>query len=131
MPAMAAGLTDHRWELQEALGARLPPERWKAPRCKPRRHHPGPGSLITVACGATHHQTRLLQPIMLVLPGPAAPKARAQLALATLRIVAVALPVAWFDLASNDGTRREWARSAELERRMRKVSKTGSAPPSA
>jgi hypothetical protein len=36
-PAMAAGLTDHRWELREVLGARLPPERWKAPRRQPRR----------------------------------------------------------------------------------------------
>jgi hypothetical protein len=37
-PAMAAGLTDHRWELRELLGERLPPERWQAPRRKPRRH---------------------------------------------------------------------------------------------
>ncbi len=36
-PAMAAGLTDHRWGLREVLGERLPPERWKAPRRKPRR----------------------------------------------------------------------------------------------
>ena len=36
-PAMAAGLTDHRWELREVLAKRLPPERWKAPRRKPRR----------------------------------------------------------------------------------------------
>jgi len=36
-PAMAAGLTDHRWELREVLGERLPPERWKAPRRQPRR----------------------------------------------------------------------------------------------
>ena len=36
-PAMAAGLTDRRWELREVLGERLPPERWKAPRRKPRR----------------------------------------------------------------------------------------------
>ena len=35
--AMAAGLTDHRWGLREVLGERLPPERWKAPRRKPRR----------------------------------------------------------------------------------------------
>ncbi|HEY7311157.1 MAG TPA: hypothetical protein VH643_17475 [Gemmataceae bacterium] len=39
-PAMAAGLTDHRWELREVLGERVPPERWKAPRRKPRyRRH--------------------------------------------------------------------------------------------
>jgi hypothetical protein len=37
-PAMAAGLTDHRWELREVLGQRLPPGRWKAPRRQPRRH---------------------------------------------------------------------------------------------
>jgi len=36
-PAMAAGLTEHRWELREVLGERLPPERWKAPRRKLRR----------------------------------------------------------------------------------------------
>jgi transposase-like protein len=36
-PAMAAGLTDHRWELGEVLSERLPPERWKAPRRRPRR----------------------------------------------------------------------------------------------
>ena len=36
-PAMAAGLTDHRWELREVLAERLPPQRWKAPRRKPRR----------------------------------------------------------------------------------------------
>jgi transposase-like protein len=36
-PAMAAGLTDHRWKLCEVLGERLPPPRWKAPRRKPRR----------------------------------------------------------------------------------------------
>jgi hypothetical protein len=36
-PAMAAGLTDHRWGLREVLGERLPPERWQGPRRKPRR----------------------------------------------------------------------------------------------
>jgi hypothetical protein len=36
-PAMAAGLTDHRWELREVLCEQVPPERWKAPRRKPRR----------------------------------------------------------------------------------------------
>jgi transposase-like protein len=36
-PAMAAGLTDHRWELREVLGERQPPGRWKAPRRQPRR----------------------------------------------------------------------------------------------
>jgi hypothetical protein len=46
-PAMAAGLTDHRWELREVLGERLAPERWKAPRRQPRRRRtarpPAPG----------------------------------------------------------------------------------------
>jgi hypothetical protein len=36
-PAMAAGLTDRRWELREVLVERLPPERWKAPRRQRRR----------------------------------------------------------------------------------------------
>ncbi len=36
-PAMAAGLTGHRWELREVLAERQPPERWKAPRRQPRR----------------------------------------------------------------------------------------------
>jgi hypothetical protein len=35
--AMAAGLTGQRWRLREVLGERLPPQRWKAPRRKPRR----------------------------------------------------------------------------------------------
>jgi hypothetical protein len=39
-PAMAAGLTDHRWELREVLGERLPPAQWKAPRRRPRRRRP-------------------------------------------------------------------------------------------
>ena len=36
-PAMAAGLTDHRWEFREVLAERQPPQQWKAPRRKPRR----------------------------------------------------------------------------------------------
>jgi transposase-like protein len=36
-PAMAAGLTDHRWALAEVLHTRLSPERWKPPRRRPRR----------------------------------------------------------------------------------------------
>jgi transposase-like protein len=36
-PAMAAGLTGRHWELREVLGERVPPERWKAPRRRPRR----------------------------------------------------------------------------------------------
>lgn len=37
MAAMAADLTAQRWELPEVRGERMPPERWKAPRRKPRR----------------------------------------------------------------------------------------------
>jgi hypothetical protein len=36
-PALAAGLTDRRWEFREVLQERLPPPKWKAPRRKPRR----------------------------------------------------------------------------------------------
>ena len=55
---MAAGLTDHRWELPEVLGERLPPERWKAPQASAAPAHDGNPSLChrgmtTVACGAT------------------------------------------------------------------------------
>jgi hypothetical protein len=35
-PAMAAGLTERRWELGELLATRLPPARWKAPRKRAR-----------------------------------------------------------------------------------------------
>jgi transposase-like protein len=36
-PAMAAGLTDHVWGLEELLGWRVAPAVWKPPRVKPRR----------------------------------------------------------------------------------------------
>jgi transposase-like protein len=36
-PAMAAGLTDHVWELEELLGWRVVPAEWKAPRKRVRR----------------------------------------------------------------------------------------------
>jgi transposase-like protein len=36
-PAMAAGLTDRCWGLRDLLSTRVTPERWKAPRRKPRR----------------------------------------------------------------------------------------------
>ena len=36
-PAMAAGLTDHAWSLEELLRRRVPPAVWKAPRRRPRR----------------------------------------------------------------------------------------------
>jgi transposase-like protein len=36
-PAMAAGLTDHRWGLGELLQTRVGPETWKPPRARPRR----------------------------------------------------------------------------------------------
>jgi transposase-like protein len=35
-PAMAAGLTDHRWTLRELLGTRLPPALWEAPQRRER-----------------------------------------------------------------------------------------------
>lgn len=41
-PAMAAGLTDHGWDLKELLERRLPPARWKAPRRRPRRRSQRP-----------------------------------------------------------------------------------------
>jgi transposase-like protein len=41
-PAMAAGLTDHRWGLHELLATRLPPARWQAPRKRPRRRRRQP-----------------------------------------------------------------------------------------
>ena len=41
-PAMAAGLTDHCWSLQELLATRLPPARWKAPRKQYRRRRRQP-----------------------------------------------------------------------------------------
>src|SRR5262245_18773304 len=39
-PAMAAGLTDHRWGLDELLQTRVTPEVWKAPRVQRRRRRP-------------------------------------------------------------------------------------------
>jgi transposase-like protein len=44
-PAMAAGLTDRRWELGELLRARVTPAEWKPPRkqrCRRRRETPPP-----------------------------------------------------------------------------------------
>lgn len=41
-PAMAAGLTDHGWDLKELLERRVPPARWKAPRRRPRRRSQRP-----------------------------------------------------------------------------------------
>jgi transposase-like protein len=35
-PAMAAGLTDHRWTIQELLGYRVPPPRWTPPKHRGR-----------------------------------------------------------------------------------------------
>jgi transposase-like protein len=45
-PAMVAGLTDHRWELREVLGERVPAERWKAPRRKPRRRRRANANIV-------------------------------------------------------------------------------------
>ncbi len=36
-PAMAAGLTSHRWSMAEVLEYRVPPARWKPPRRRGRR----------------------------------------------------------------------------------------------
>ena len=40
-PAMAAGLTDHRWSVQELLSYQVPPAPWVAPkrRGRPPRQH--------------------------------------------------------------------------------------------
>jgi transposase-like protein len=45
--AMAAGLSDHRWEIRELLSYRVTPERWKAPRRRlgRRRRSPAAGPL--------------------------------------------------------------------------------------
>ncbi len=36
-PAMAAGLTDHCWTMQELLEHRVPPARWQPPKQRGRR----------------------------------------------------------------------------------------------
>ena len=36
-PAMAAGLTDHRWSVKELLNFKVPPPRWKPPKKRGRR----------------------------------------------------------------------------------------------
>lgn len=36
-PAMAAGITDHRWSVQELLWHRVPPPRWQPPKRRGRR----------------------------------------------------------------------------------------------
>ncbi len=36
-PAMVAGLTDHRWTMQELLSYRVPPARWTAPKRRGRQ----------------------------------------------------------------------------------------------
>jgi transposase-like protein len=41
-PAMAAGLTDRVWSLEELLGWRVAPAVWKAPRKRPRRRRRRP-----------------------------------------------------------------------------------------
>ena len=37
MPALAAGITDHRWTVQELLWQRVPPPRWQPPKQRGRR----------------------------------------------------------------------------------------------
>jgi len=39
-PAMAAGLTDHRWTMQELLSYRIPPPPWEAPKRRGRPPKP-------------------------------------------------------------------------------------------
>jgi hypothetical protein len=41
-PALAAGLSDHVWSLEELLQWRVTPTQWKAPRKKPRRRSRAP-----------------------------------------------------------------------------------------
>lgn len=36
-PAMAAGITDHRWSVKELLGYRVPPPRWQPPKRRGRK----------------------------------------------------------------------------------------------
>jgi transposase-like protein len=36
-PAMAAGITDHCWRVEELLWHRVPPPRWQPPKCRGRR----------------------------------------------------------------------------------------------
>ncbi len=36
-PAMAAGLSDHRWSVREVLQYRVPPSRWQPPKGRGRR----------------------------------------------------------------------------------------------
>jgi len=47
-PAMAAGLTDHVWSLEEVLRQRLVPRRWKAPR---RRRRPRRAQVLATPRG--------------------------------------------------------------------------------
>jgi transposase-like protein len=48
-PAMAAGLTDHVWTVEELLNYRVPPPPWKAPkrRGRPPKRLPSPSTLST------------------------------------------------------------------------------------
>ena len=36
-PALAAGITDHRWTVQDLLWHRVPPPRWQPPKQRGRR----------------------------------------------------------------------------------------------
>lgn len=38
-PAMAAGITDHRWSVKELLSYRVPPPRWQPPKRRGRMSH--------------------------------------------------------------------------------------------
>jgi hypothetical protein len=38
-PAMAAGITDHRWNVKELLSYRVPPPKWQPPKRRGRMSH--------------------------------------------------------------------------------------------
>ena len=57
-PAMAAGITDHCWTVQELLSFHVPPRRWTPPKQRGRPSHAlkrliARGAETTVSCGAT------------------------------------------------------------------------------
>lgn len=53
-PAMAAGLSDHRWSVQEVLRYRVPPPRWQPPKRRGRRSK-SLQALIDRWCPDAHH----------------------------------------------------------------------------
>ncbi len=53
-PAMAAGLSDHRWSVQEVLQYRVPPPRWLPPKRRGRRSKPLQALINRWSCDAHH-----------------------------------------------------------------------------